>query len=75
MSDGWKEMHDIKLSGKSIGRDTGRKEFKNRIGPRETPSFYSRFRTIAERRQTKPERSMQTRVAITVTNVPLSGAE
>ena len=36
---------------------------------------YSLFRTIAERRKTKPERNMHRRVAITVTKVPLSGAE
>ena len=36
---------------------------------------YSRFRTIAVRRKMKLERDMQSKVAITVTNVPLSGAE
>jgi len=36
---------------------------------------YSLFRTIAERRNTNPERNMHSRVAITVTKVPLSGAE
>jgi len=36
---------------------------------------YTLFRAMAERRNTKPERNMHKRVAITVTNVPLSGAE
>jgi hypothetical protein len=39
------------------------------------PGDYSLFRAIAERRNTNPERNMQRRVAITVTKVPLSGAE
>ena len=64
------------LSGKKVDqKKTYERESKNdRICPLERGG-YSRLRTIAERRQMKPERSMQTSVAITVTKVPLSVAE
>ena len=67
-------MHDVKLSGKKVDQER-RENSKHKIGPRKVRGSYSRFRIIAERRQTKPERNMQSRVAITVTKVPLSGAE
>jgi len=69
-------MHDVKLSGKKVDRrEKMCEEGRDKISPLEVRGSYSRFRIIAERRQTKPERNMQTRVAITVTKVPLSGAE
>lgn len=68
----------MKLSGREVNQQKraekgGCKSDEN--GPRKIRGAYSRFRIIAERRQMKPERNMQIRVAITVTKVPLSGAE
>lgn len=71
-----REDYDMRLSEKKVCQKKTREgESKNDkvcpLGQRD----YSRFRTIAERTKTKPERNMQSRVAITVTKVPLSGAE
>jgi len=63
----------MKLSGRKVNQQKPTEN--NKIGLRKTRGAYSRFRTIAERRQMKPERNMQSRVAVTVTKVPLSGAE
>ena len=64
------------LSGKKVGHKRNvRREKARTTDPPFKRDDYSRFRTIAERTQMKPERSMQTRVAITVTKVPLSVAE
>lgn len=68
----------MKLSGREVNQQKrAEKEGckNNKISPQKIRGAYSRFRIIAERRQTKPEKNMQSRVTITVTKVPLSGAE
>jgi hypothetical protein len=67
----------MKLSSMEVNQQKRAKEGckNNKICPRKIRDDYSRFRIIAERRQMKPERNMQSRVAVTVTKVPLSGAE
>lgn len=47
----------------------------NTTCPGKARGDYSLSRTIAERRNTNPERNMHNKVAITVTKVPLSGVE
>lgn len=58
-----------------ISETCGERMEINMICHGKTQGNYSLFRAIADRRNTNPERNMHNRVAITVTKVPLSGAE